>query len=358
MKMGNFFDHYIAVIIPVYNNADRLHHTLNALEGQFFKNFITIIIDDNSDARVKQVCLQHKDAIDIYYIRNKENLGVAQSRQKGMEFVLSTKIPYFMFLDADDILVPSALQRFYLGIFYSKEDVCIGDKVNLYEYAPSQNHFYYKTENTVWITNKLFKSDFIKKNKLFIKDFHFHEDLYFNLRVLNCLPNIKYLNNVTYMQINHKQSYTETAVNHFSKQSMEYTMLEAVYNAILDSNTFHVMTIEYFLASYRDYQLCKKRKIDLTEIDKLLVKISNVLDLEKISEETWSHCAPVLASMVVVDENFSDYDDPVQYLCFEENFFQWAKRFNLIKNFVFPIQNQNFFLDKKYVDTSEVELYY
>lgn len=356
MDSGSFFDYYIAVIIPVYNNAERLQQTLNSLEGQFFKNFFIVIVDDGSESTVRKTCLQHKDSLHIYYIRNEENLGVAQSRQKGLDYVLSTKVPYCMFLDSDDILIPSALQRFYDGVYYTQEDICVGDKTNLYEFAPAQNHSYHRIENTVWITNKVFKTEFIRKNKLRLKDFHFHEDLYFNLMALNCFPNMRYLNITTYLQINHKNSYTELAVDHFSKKCMEYTMLEAIYNAILDSDKLHALTIEYFLSSYRDYQICKFKKLDMSNVDKLLYKIGKKFSLETdVCDEIWMNCLPVLTPFTVTDEKYSDYDELQQYLFFEESFPAWAKRFGILKSFSFPVQSMDFFMDRKYKDYSEVE---
>ena len=133
MRLDNSFNYRVGVIIPVYNRGDLFNATLNSLENQFYKDFLTIVIDDGSTENIKNICEQHKNRIDIYYIRNKENLGIAKTRQKGIDFIIEKNIPYFTFIDSDDLLLPHSLEMLLMGIYYSDEDMCVGDRLQVHQ---------------------------------------------------------------------------------------------------------------------------------------------------------------------------------------------------------------------------------
>ena len=110
MALDNCFNQEIAVIIPVYNRGDKFRWALNSVDNQYFKNYLIVVVDDCSDENIKDICKKLSDRKSIYYIRNEENLGIAKSRQIGMDFVLEqTNIPFLYFLDADDTILPDAL---------------------------------------------------------------------------------------------------------------------------------------------------------------------------------------------------------------------------------------------------------
>ena len=357
MRLGNSFNYRVGVIIPVYNRGDLFNATLNSLENQFYKDFLTIVIDDGSTENIKNICEQHKNRINIYYIRNKENLGIAKTRQKGIDFIIEKNIPYFTFIDSDDLLLPHSLEMLLMGIYYSDEDMCVGDRLQVHQDNFKLNGVHSNIENTIWITNKMYKTQFIKNNNIVIKNLSCHEDLYFSLRVLNNLPNIRYLNEVTYIQLNEPTSYT-SQIDCFSKDCMEYTYLQAVCQALLDSNNIHPLTMQFLFLCYKDYQLCKLRNIDLTEINELLYQVGNFFQMEEVDDETWFKLISYLTPIAFLDKNFGDYDDIEQIVLFEETFYKWCNKFNLIKTNIFPVKNLDFFRLKKQHDNSEVDMDY
>lgn len=358
MALDNCFNQEIAVIIPVYNRGDKFRCALNSVDNQFFKNILIVVVDDGSDEDIKGICKTFSDRKNIYYIRNKENLGVAKSRQIGIDFVLEeTNIPFLYFLDADDTILPDGLLYLYNQIAYSEEDFCIGDRLQVFPENPAKNIHREKYHNTVWITNKLFRTSFLKKykNELRFKDLFFHEDLYFSLMSLNRQHAIRYTNRISYFHLIDPTGLTTVHIDHYGKKSMEYTMLQAVYYAMLDSEYYNPLTINFFFASYQDYQICKYRNIDLTEIDELLYKLSQRFQLSDIPDICWDQCGHLLKQFSIFDKDLSDYENLTQYVFFEESFFQWAKRFGFISEHSLPVWNSDYYFERLFMEGAETE---
>ena len=357
MILEHGFNQDVAVIIPVYNRGDKFRCTLNSVDNQYLKNILIVVIDDGSEEDIKGICKDFSYRRNIYYIRNQKNLGVAKSRQIGLDFVLQTEIPFLFFLDADDTILPDTLLHMFNQIAFSEEDFCIGDRLQIYPENPIKNTPRTTYSNTVWITNKLFKTSFLKKYKqeLKFKDFVFHEDLYFSLMCLNRQKSIRFTKRIGYLQTADTTGLTSIKINHYGKNSMEYTMLQAVYHAMLDSEHYHPLTINFFFASYQDYQICKYRNIDLTEIDELLFKLSKRFQLSDIPDICWDKCSNTLKQYGTFDKDLSDYDQLTQYVFFEESFFQWAKRFNFISNNTLPMWNPDYYFERIFLDEGETE---
>lgn len=92
---------FVSIIIPCYNKGGYLSDTINTILNQSYKNWECIIVDDGSSDNSRQVAesfcrLDSK----IKYVW-KENSGVADARNVGID--LSTG-EYIIFLDADDTL--------------------------------------------------------------------------------------------------------------------------------------------------------------------------------------------------------------------------------------------------------------
>lgn len=110
----------VSVIIPVFNMANFIGETLKSLTHQSFKNFEVIIIDDGSEDNLKNELSKLKDLkLRIRYLKNPVNLGVAQSRNKGVK---ASQGEYITFLSADDIWLAQKLEK-QLDFFYLRPKV-------------------------------------------------------------------------------------------------------------------------------------------------------------------------------------------------------------------------------------------
>jgi glycosyltransferase involved in cell wall biosynthesis len=86
----------VSVVIPTYNNATRLHETLDGVRRQTFRDFEIIVVDDGSTDDTAGVVTAYDPA--IRYMRQ-TNQGPAAARNKGVSFSLGE---WIAFCDHDD----------------------------------------------------------------------------------------------------------------------------------------------------------------------------------------------------------------------------------------------------------------
>lgn len=103
----------ISVIIPVYNHADELMACLLSLESQTVTPYEVIIVDDASTDGLPERMSHASWMLPVRYWRSEKNAGAPAARNKG--FSLSSQ-PFVLFLDADILLRPSALETFYQAL--------------------------------------------------------------------------------------------------------------------------------------------------------------------------------------------------------------------------------------------------
>lgn len=89
----------VSVIIPVYNGASTIGQAIDSALMQDVDLDI-YVIDDCSTDDLAGAMEKYKDNPAVKLIRNKQNLGVAKSRNRG---VTLSDAEYIAFLDADDI---------------------------------------------------------------------------------------------------------------------------------------------------------------------------------------------------------------------------------------------------------------
>jgi len=96
----------VSIIIPVYNSeryvADAIHSAIN----QSYKELEIIIVDDGSNDSSPDIIQSINDPRIIRI--NQRNKGGSAARNRGLEIA---KGKFIKFLDADDILLPDAIER-------------------------------------------------------------------------------------------------------------------------------------------------------------------------------------------------------------------------------------------------------
>lgn len=97
----------VSIIVPCYNQAQYLDTALQSVLLQTYKDWECIIINDGSTDNTEQIgkLWQDKDKRFRYYV--KENGGLSNARNYGIERALGT---YILPLDADDYLSDNYLE--------------------------------------------------------------------------------------------------------------------------------------------------------------------------------------------------------------------------------------------------------
>lgn len=100
----------ISIIIPVYNQGNKLIKTLASLNKQSYQNFEIIIVNDGSSDDVENICAKYFKTLKTninYLFLNQVNQGAPAARNRGFR---EAKGEYLFFCDADAILYPPALE--------------------------------------------------------------------------------------------------------------------------------------------------------------------------------------------------------------------------------------------------------
>ncbi len=97
----------ISVIIPLYNKETSVEQSIRSVLNQTYQDFELIVVDDGSTDNSLDVVRQIQD--DRILIIEQENGGPGKARNTG---VAHAQGEWILFLDADDELVPDALEFF------------------------------------------------------------------------------------------------------------------------------------------------------------------------------------------------------------------------------------------------------
>lgn len=103
----------MSVIIPLYNTEKYIGEALDSLLAQTFTNFEVIVVNDcstdNSAAIVESYIPKFDGRLKLLHMK-KNSGGAPAPRNKGLKF---SSGEYVYFMDADDALVPTALEELY-----------------------------------------------------------------------------------------------------------------------------------------------------------------------------------------------------------------------------------------------------
>lgn len=100
----------ISVIIPVYNQADKITKTLESLSAQTYQDFEVIIVNDGSKDDLDGVLekfLHKTTSNNTFFIIHQQNQGAPSARNNGWR---KSQGKYLLFCDADAVFVPNALE--------------------------------------------------------------------------------------------------------------------------------------------------------------------------------------------------------------------------------------------------------
>jgi glycosyltransferase involved in cell wall biosynthesis len=166
---------FVSIIIPAFNRENLIAETLETVLHQSYPYWEALVVDDGSDDNTCGVVESYtkKDERIRLIRRSREPKGGSVCRNIGIE---NAKGSYIIFLDSDDILVPTCLQKrveflntnpeldfavFQMGIFNEK-GILPGKKI----VRKSDNYLYaYLRHNLPWaITCPIWKTSFIKKH--------------------------------------------------------------------------------------------------------------------------------------------------------------------------------------------------
>ena len=169
----------VSVVIPTYNSAQFLGEALQSVFSQTFYDYETIVVNDGSTDDTEKV-------IDLYNNRIKyilqENGGPARARNYGIK---ESSGKYIAFLDADDIWLPSKLekqvlmfrQRPELAMILTGNFVVNADGVPLFQVEKRKRFMEGNIAKNIFLHSGVLTSTVMVRKEIFDKIGLFEEDL-------------------------------------------------------------------------------------------------------------------------------------------------------------------------------------
>src|SRR5690606_29190550 len=99
----------VAVVIPAWNADAFLGDSIESVRAQTFPGWRLIIIDDGSTDWTRPLAERYAAMDERITVQSQENAGLSAARNAGFA-ALPAEAEYCLFLDADDLLEPEALE--------------------------------------------------------------------------------------------------------------------------------------------------------------------------------------------------------------------------------------------------------
>lgn len=112
---------FFSIIIPSYNQADKLKKALDSVSAQTYRNFEVIVCDSSTD-HTKQIVDGFAKEFTLKYIWEEGRGGPAHARNTGLNV---SKGEYIAFLDSDDWWYPDKLET--VSRYTGKADIIFHD---------------------------------------------------------------------------------------------------------------------------------------------------------------------------------------------------------------------------------------
>lgn len=251
-------------IIPVYKAEDYLDECLSSILKQTYSDYEILLVDDESPDNSGAMCDAYAQKYDFIRVIHQKNGGASVARNTGIQNAAGE---YVIFLDSDDFWDDAEGLRkidalFQPGVdavgfasrtFYFESGNSVDDR---YNYPPELNSMLpeeslkYMVEHdllNMHSSKKAFRKAFLIDNGLFYKPGIRTEDVEWGLRIANCLPTYRFLNEKLYVYRQHSGSVTKVIG---AKHLEEYL---GIIRKFVDY-TYCNETVKSALLSYVAYQ--------------------------------------------------------------------------------------------------------
>lgn len=232
MDIGRKLKVKISIVIPVYNTEKYLKECVDSVRNQTYKNLQIILVDDGAKDSSPEICDKYAAKDSRIKVCHKENGGLSDARNKGIEL---SEGEYILFLDSDDYwddiqlvqkLVgtienqPVDVLNFRYKKYLEDEKVFISclNSTGKIEGAHKEDVLEKMLDYGLYISsacNKMIKLSFLKENQLYFKRGITSEDIDWCARILIRCNTIGYCNEEAYVyrQREHSISHSLTYKN-------------------------------------------------------------------------------------------------------------------------------------------------
>lgn len=251
----------LSIIVPAYNAQETIGKLIDSIISQKYDNYELIIVNDGSTDKTKKIIESYLNKSDKIIFIDKENTGVGDTRNKGME---RARGKYITFADSDDFycndffekIIPEIeksnfeLLVFNANVFnygkYVGKEIAAKYKNNYFEDENGvirylKGDFCYRFANCPW--NKIYINRIVKDNNLkFEANKKRGQDLIFNIAYVSKIKTYRYVDISLY---NYNLNYDRLKSNKYIQNSVKnlleyYDLIKkiCVENSILNYENY------------------------------------------------------------------------------------------------------------------------
>lgn len=308
----------VNIIIPIYKAKETLPAALDSLVAQTKKLFfVTLVQDCDGEDYSEMIENYRKRGLKIKLLSTPYNMGPGGARQVGIDN--SKMFEHLMFMDADDMLMPYAVDILTREAKLHDYDI-IGSNILQETQDGLFNVMDQQTTSVTWLHGKIYKKAFLDKyNIRFFDWLRLNEDAYFNLVCWNVTNNTARIPLETYIWRYNTNSLTRqggTNTAFFHKAWVLYIKAQVEGLLALDAINSECTTPELVAATLLNIYGYMMRAIhynepDYNEASEYVKKIFHLPLIEKfyMTENFWMYIIHNLQTIGLVEDGIYFYRD-------------------------------------------------
>ena len=257
----------VSIIVPIYNVGPYVEDCIRSVMRQTYDGPMEcVVVDDcgtdSSMDIVEKLVAEYDGPIMFKILHHEHNRGLSAARNTGMD---ATTGDYLYFLDSDDELTDDCIEKLTEPLNKEWYDFVVGNVCRVK--ILSNNHqkeeknkslilkiadktvvtdsMILRTYRTGWnqnAWNKLYKADFIRKNRLSFKEGLVHEDNLWTFQIACIASSLFVVNHVTYIYKKREGSITYPFCRRKRVEALTITIKEM--SSFVDKN--HIKRIDVF----------------------------------------------------------------------------------------------------------------
>ena len=292
----------VSIIVTVYNRENTILRALQSIEGQTFKDFEVIIVDDESTDNSSRICRNFCAKKPNWKFFKLKHIGVAKVREYAIQ---NASGKYIAFLDSDDFFEKNFLEVSMNNI--SDSDILICNYKLFYNKFKVNNIFFHKSgifnksyilkkvvsdisvKSFLW--NKIFKRKLF--DNIFIPDVSCYEDKIICIQLFSKIKKCSIIKNKLYNYNKNPKGITwettEKMVNDSIKVSefiKNFFQLQD-YNIVKKSHIIFCVFIFFMIIEISFKKLIKERNFSKS-FKYLSTKVKELKESTKSMKKTYS----------------------------------------------------------------------
>ncbi len=243
----------VSVIIPIYNGEKYIDKLFEQIEAQTYRDLEVLLINDGSTdgslAAIENRISQAAGDSLSFRVITQDNTGQGGARNRGIEEATGD---FLLFMDQDDRIKTDYIGRLLDVAIKDNSDIVISGYEHvttdgvIKEHVELINNEWCRFMNiTPW--GKIYRRDFIKREKIRFLPVPLGEDIYFNVLCYSHTDKVAYTEYVGYQWIINNQSVSNTVHKTVSEESNILRLFEALAKMDSASKWMTDLQFEYFM---------------------------------------------------------------------------------------------------------------